>query len=64
VVIVGHSNSNHQAIMEINTSNYSIEVVFSQDFEKLLYLVVFYLRQMVLADQNYNIYERKRLPIV
>lgn len=62
--MVRYFDSNLQVVMETDVSNYPIEVLVSQCFEKRLHPVAFYSRIIIPAEQNYNIYNKKILVIV
>ena len=54
-----------QIILKIDFSNYvNAKMLFQYDDEKILHLVAFYSRNMILIECNYEIYNKKLLIII
>ena len=65
IFIFRHYDRFKQIILKTNSSNYVNAEVFSQyDDEEVLHLVVFYSRNMISVECNYEIYDKKLLIII
>ncbi len=65
VSILRHFDLKQQAILKINASNYVKDEILSQyDDKKVLYLMIFYSKSMILIEINYHIYDKKLLVII
>ncbi len=65
ISVLRHFNFKRQAILKINASNYVKDEILSQyNDEKVLYLMIFYSKSMILAEINYHIYDKKLLVII
>ena len=65
IFILRHYDRIKQIILKIDFSNYVNAKVLSQyDDEKVLHLVVFYSRNMISIECNYEIYDKKLLIII
>ncbi len=65
ISVLRHFNLKWQAILKINASNYVKDEILSQyNDEKVLYLMIFYSKSMILAEINYHIYDKKLLIII
>jgi len=65
VLILKHFNSIRKAILKTNFLNYVNDEVLSQyDDEEILHLVIFYSKNMILAECNYKIYDKELLTII
>ena len=65
ILILRHYDRIKQIILKINFSDYVNAKVLSQyDDEKVLHFVVFYSRNMILIECNYEIYDKKLLVII
>ncbi len=65
VFVLKHFNSIRKAILKTNFSNYVNDEVLSQyDDEDILHSVIFYSKNMVLAECNYEIYDKELLTII
>ncbi len=63
--VLRHFDLRWQAILKINASNYVKDEILSQyDDEKVLHLMIFYSKSMILAEINYHIYDKKLLIII
>ena len=62
VLVLKHFNSIKEAILKTNFSNYVNNEVLSQyDDEDILHSVIFYSKNMILAECNYEIYDKELL---
>jgi len=60
VLILKHFNSIREAILKTNFSNYVNDEVLSQyDDEDILHSMIFYSKNMILAECNYKIYDKE-----
>ncbi len=65
VLILKHFDSNREAILKTNFLNYVNDEVLSQyDDEDILHSVIFYNKNMILAECNYEIYDKELLIII
>ncbi len=65
VLILKHFNLIRKAILKMNFSNYmNDEVLFQYDDEDILHSVIFYSKNMILAECNYKIYDKELLTII
>ncbi len=65
VSILRHFDLKRQAILKIDASNYVKDEILSQyNDEKVLHLMTFYSKSMILAEINYDIYDKKLLVII
>ncbi len=65
ISILCHVNLKWQAILKINALNYVKDEILSQyNDEKVLHLMIFYSKSMILAEINYHIYDKKLLIII
>ncbi len=65
ISILRHFDLKQQAILKINASNYVKDEILSQyNDEKVLHLMIFYSKSMILAEINYHIYDKKLLVII
>ncbi len=65
VSVLRHFDLKRQAILKIDASNYVKDEILSQyDDEKVLHLMTFYSKSMILAEINYHIYDKKLLVII
>jgi len=63
--VLKHFDSTREAILETDFSNYVNGGVLSQyDDEGILHSVTFYSKNMVLAECNYEIYDKELLTII
>jgi len=63
--ILKHFNSIREAILKTNFSNYVNDEVLSQyDDEDILHSMIFYSKNMIFAECNYEIYDKKLLTII
>ncbi len=63
--VLRHFDLKRQAILKINALNYVKGEILSQyDDEKVLHLMIFYSKSMILAEINYHIYNKKLLVII
>ncbi len=64
-LILKHFNSIREAILKTNFLNYVNDEVLSQyDDEDILHSVIFYSKNMILAECNYKIYDKELLIII
>jgi len=62
VLVLKHFNSIKEAILKTNFSNYVNNEVLSQyDDKDILHSVIFYSKNMILAECNYEIYDKELL---
>ncbi len=65
VFILKHFDSIRKVILKMNFSNYVNDEVLSQyDDEDILHSMIFYSKNMILAECNYEIYDKKLLIII
>ncbi len=65
VFVLKHFDSIREAILKTNFLNYVNDEVLSQyDDESILHSVIFYSKNMILAECNYEIYDKKLLIII
>jgi len=65
VFVLKHFNSIRKATLKTNFSNYiNDEVLFQYDDEDILHSVIFYSKNMISAECNYEIYNKEFLTIV
>ena len=65
VFILKHFNSIRKAILKTNFLNYVNDEVLSQyDDKDILHSVIFYSKNMILAECNYEIYDKELLIII
>ncbi len=65
VLVLKHFDSIRKAILKTNFSNYVNDEVLSQyDDEGILHSVIFYSKNMILAECNYEIYDKELLIII
>jgi len=65
ISVLCHFDLKRQAILKIDASNYVKDEILSQyNDEKVLYLMIFYSKSMILAEINYHIYDKKLLVII
>jgi len=65
VLILKHFNSIREAILKTNFSNYVNDEVLSQyNDEDILHSMIFYSKNMISAECNYEIYDKKLLTII
>ncbi len=63
--ILKHFNSIREAILKTDFLNYVNDEVLSQyDDEDILHSIIFYSKNMILAECNYEIYDKKLLIII
>jgi len=62
VLVLKYFNSIKEAILKTNFSNYVNNEVLSQyDDKDILHSVIFYSKNMILAECNYEIYDKELL---
>ncbi len=65
VFVLKHFDSIREAILKTNFSNYVNDEVLSQyDDEDILHPMIFYSKNMILAECNYEIYDKELLIII
>ncbi len=65
ISVLHHFDLKQQAILKINASNYvKDEILFQYNDKKVLHLMTFYSKSMILAEINYHIYDKKLLIII
>ncbi len=65
ISVLRHFNFKRQAILKIDALNYVKDEILSQyNDEKVLHLMIFYSKSMILAEINYHIYDKKLLVII
>ena len=63
--VLRHYDRSRRVILEINSSDYVNEEVFSQyDDDEVLHSMTFFSKSMLLAKYNYEIYDKKLLIII
>jgi len=63
--VLKHFNSIKEVILKMNFLNYVNDEVLSQyDDEDILHSVIFYSKNMILAECNYEIYDKELLIII
>ncbi len=64
-LVLKHFDSIREAILKTNFLNYVNDEVLSQyDDEDILHSVIFYSKNMILAECNYEIYDKELLIII
>ncbi len=65
VLVLKHFDLIREAILKINFLNYVNDEVLSQyDDEDILHSVIFYSKNIISAECNYEIYEKELLTII
>ena len=65
ISVLRHYDRSRKIILECDSSNWCLREVLSQyDDEKVFHFVVFYSKKMILAECNYEIYDKKLLTII
>ncbi len=65
ISILRHFDLKRQAILKIDALNYVKDEILSQyDDERVLHLMTFHSKSMILAEINYHIYDKKLLVII
>ncbi len=65
VSILRHFDQNRKTILEINSFNYVNNNILSQyDDEETLHSMIYYSKNLSLAECNYEIYDKKLLAII
>ncbi len=65
VFILRHFDQNKETILEINSFNYVNDDILSQyDNEETLHSMIYYSKNLSLAECNYKIYDKKLLTII
>ncbi len=65
VSILRHFDQNRETILEINSFNYINDNILSQyDDEETLHSMIYYSKNLSLAECNYEIYDKKLLTII
>ncbi len=65
ISVLRHFDLKWQAILKIDALNYVKDEILSQyNDEKVLHLMIFYSKSMILAEINYHIYDKKLLVII
>jgi len=65
VLILKHFNSTKEAILKTDFLNYVNDDILSQyNDEEILHSVIFYSKNMILAECNYEIYDKELLIII
>ncbi len=65
VFILKHFNSIKEVILKTDFSNYVNSEVLSQyNDEEILHLVIFYSKNMIFTECNYEIYDKELLTII
>ncbi len=65
ISILCHFDLKQQAILKIDALNYVKDEILSQyNDEKVLHLMIFYSKSIILAEINYHIYDKKLLIII
>ncbi len=65
ISVLRHFDVKHQAILKIDAFNYVKDDILSQyNDENVLHLIVFYSKNMISAECNYHIYDKKLLAII
>jgi len=65
VSILCHFDQNRKIILEINSFNYVNDDILSQyDDEETLHSMIYYSKNLSLAECNYEIYDKKLLAII
>ena len=57
-------NSKLRIIIKINALDRALGVYLKQYYNRQLYLVTFYLRKLLPAELNYNIYNKELLAVI
>jgi hypothetical protein len=64
-LVLKHFNSIREAILKTDFLNYvNDEVLFQYDDEEILHSMIFYNKNMISAECNYKIYDKKLLTII
>ncbi len=64
-LVLKHFDSIREAILKTNFSNYVNDEVLSQyDDEDILHSVIFYSKNIISAECNYEIYDKELLTII
>jgi len=65
VFILCHFNQNKETILEIDSFNYINNDILSQYYNKeILHSMIYYSKNLSLAECNYKIYDKKLLAII
>ncbi len=65
VSILRHFDQNKETILETNSSDYINDDILSQyDDEETLHSMIYYSKNLSLAECNYEIYDKKLLAII
>ncbi len=65
VFILHHFDQNRKTILEINSFDYINDDILSQyDNKETLHLMIYYSKNLSLAECNYKIYDKKLLIII
>ncbi len=65
VLILKHFDLIKEVILEMNFLNYvNDEVLFQYDDEDILHSIIFYSKNMIFAEYNYEIYDKELLIII
>ena len=65
IFILRHYDQFKQIILKTSSSNFvNVEILLQYDDEKILHFVVFYNRNMISIECNYEIYDKKLLIII
>jgi len=63
--ILKHFDSIREVILKMNFLNYvNDEVLFQYDDEDILHSIIFYSKNMISAECNYEIYDKEFLTII
>ncbi len=63
--ILKHFDSIREVILKMNFLNYvNDEVLFQYDDEDILHSMIFYSKNMIFAECNYEIYDKEFLTII
>ncbi len=65
ILILKHFDLIKEVILEMNFLNYvNDEVLFQYDDEDILHSMIFYSKNMIFAEYNYEIYDKELLIII
>ncbi len=65
ILVLKHFNLIRKVILKTDFLNYvNDEVLFQYNDEDILHLMIFYSKNMILAECNYKIYDKKLLIII
>jgi len=65
ILILKHFDLIKEVILEMNFLNYvKDEVLFQYDDEDILHSMIFYSKNMIFAEYNYEIYDKELLIII